>query len=155
MKKIIVSPSLYLLLRVIVGGLFVVAGVLKLADPGAFAAAIDGYGLVSWRTTKLLSHILPVVEILTGLGVIFDIKGALGLIVAQLLVFVGVIGYAVHLGLDVDCGCFGPSDLSENSGSLKQTLYRDGLLILACVFLYWQRCTAAFSPRSPIRLFKR
>ena len=108
MKKILASPSLYLLLRAVVGGLFILAGALKLADTAAFAMAIDNYGLVSWSTAKLLSRVLPVVEILSGLGVLLDVKGALGLIVAQLLLFVGVVGYAVHLGLDVDCGCFGP-----------------------------------------------
>ena len=155
MKNILASPSLYLLLRAVVGGLFILAGALKLADTAAFAMAIDNYGLVSWSTAKLLSRVLPVVEILSGLGVLLDVKGALGLIVAQLLLFVGVVGYAVHLGLDVDCGCFGPTSMTEGNGDLKQTLYRDGLFLLGCVLLYCQRRVAGFRPRTALRPFRR
>lgn len=155
MKKILASPPLYFLLRVVVGGLFIFAGAIKLADTSGFAMAIDNYGLVSWSTAKLLSQVLPVVEILSGLGVLLDVKGALGLIVAQLLLFVGVVGYAVHLGLDVDCGCFGPSLGGEGGGDLKQTLYRDGLLLLGCILIYCQRRIAAFRPRTVLRPFRR
>ena len=155
MKKIFASPSLYLLLRAVVGGLFIFAGVLKLSDTSAFAMAIDNFGMVSWGTAKLLSQVLPVVEVLSGLGVLLDVRGALGLIVAQLLLFVGVVGYAVHLGLDVDCGCFGPTAMAEGGGDLKQTLYRDGLLLLGCALLYCQRRIASFRPRTVLRPFRR
>lgn len=155
MKNLLASPSLYLVVRILIGGLFLFAGSLKLADPTAFAAAIDNYGLVTWRMAKLLAHVLPVLEILTGLGVVLDIKGALGLIVGQLLVFMGVVGYAVHLGLDVDCGCFGPTAMTEGSGDLVQTLVRDGLLLLGCLLVYIQRRVAPFRPRSVLSPFKR
>ncbi|MFH1913593.1 MAG: MauE/DoxX family redox-associated membrane protein [Pseudomonadota bacterium] len=107
----------YLALRLGLGGAFVSAGVLKLLDPMAFAAAIDGYGLVSWATAKMLARVLPVVEVAAGAGLILDIRSALGLIVAQLLVFMGVLAWAMHMGLDVDCGCFGPSGLAGGLGT--------------------------------------
>lgn len=153
MKNFFVSKLFYCVLRVLIGGMFVVAGAIKLTDPGTFAQAIDGYGLVTWRTANLLAYVLPTFEIATGLGLILDIRGALGMIVAQLLGFVGIIAYAINLGLDVDCGCFGPSDPGGGaSGGLWQALIRDMLMLGVCLLMYWQRRAADFVPRSLKRL---
>jgi len=157
MNTLFVRSTAYLLLRLVIGGLFVFAGVLKLADPAAFAMAIDGYGMVSWSTAKLLSRALPILEVATGLGLILDFKGALALIVAQLLVFMGVVGYAVHLGLDVDCGCFGPQSgvPTEGGGNLRETLLRDGAMLVGCAVMYWQRWVSGRRLRSVLRPFAR
>ncbi|MDD3311645.1 MauE/DoxX family redox-associated membrane protein [Pseudodesulfovibrio sp.] len=156
MNRLLSASSLYFVLRLVIGGVFVAAGALKLADPAAFAMAIDGYGLVSWSTAKLLSHALPVLEIVSGLGVILDVRGALALIAVQLLVFLGVVGWAVHLGLDVDCGCFGPSaQPGGGSGDLKETLVRDGALLAGCLVLYWRRWVGTGRPRSLLHPFRR
>ena len=157
MSKLFDRSAAYFLLRLILGGVFIFAGALKLADPGAFAMAIDGYGMVSWSTAKLLARVLPVIEVASGLGLILDFKGALGLIVAQLLLFMGVVGYAVHLGLDVDCGCFGPQAgmPGEGSGNLRETLVRDGAMLAGCAVLYWQRWVSGRRLRSVRRPFSR
>ena len=153
MLKVITSKPLYLIIRVILGGLFVYAGATKVGDPQAFAMAIDEYGLVTWRMANLIARVLPPVEIVAGLGLIFDIKGSLGIIVAQLLGFMAVLAYGIYMGLDVDCGCFGPSDSPDGDGSgLWGTLIRDMLMFGACLFMYWQRRVAGFVPRSPFHL---
>jgi len=153
MKKFIASELLYRVLRIVIGGLFIYAGVIKMSDPGAFAETIDGYGLVSWRMTTLLAKTLPILEIVSGLGLVLNIKGALGMIVAQLLGFMVVIAYAIHLGLNVDCGCFGPSDSAgAEGGGLWQTFYRDMLMFGVCLLMYWQRRTAGLGLRSFIPL---
>ncbi len=155
MLKILYSKWLYLVLRLVIGGLFVYAGILKLADPTAFAVSIDGYGMVSWRMAKVLAHVLPVIEVATGIGLIIDIKGALALIVAQLLMFMGVLSYAIHMGLDVDCGCFGPeTSVGDESGGLWPTMIRDIFMFGACLLMYWQRRAAGFVPRSITRIFR-
>jgi uncharacterized membrane protein YphA (DoxX/SURF4 family) len=153
MKRIMHSRTLYRLLRLVIGGVFIYAGALKLADPDAFARAIDGYGLVSWGAAKLLARVLPVVEIVSGAGLVLNLRGALGLVVAQLLVFMGVIAYAIHMGYDVDCGCFGPSEGEGGAGALTQTMFRDLIMLAACLFMYWQRRTSGVLPRSPLRYF--
>lgn len=156
MKKIVTSKLLYRALSILLGGVFVYAGVPKLLDPEAFAMVIDNYGLVSWSMAKFLSRALPAVEVVTGLALIFDLRGALGVIVAQLLMFMGVLAYGIHLGLDADCGCFGSPDPDGGEpGGLWPTLIRDALMVGACFFLYWQRRVAGFSPRSflPKRFF--
>lgn len=156
MKKILSSTVLYFLLRVAIGGLFVYAGATKLTDVLGFAATIDEYGLVSWRMANLIARTLPVIEIVTGLGLIFDIRGSLGAIVVQLLGFVGVLAYGIHLGLDVDCGCFGPADSTAGEhGGLWGTLIRDLFMLGACLLIYAQRRLAGFRPRSPLSIFRK
>lgn len=163
MKKIPASKVVSLVLRLALGSVFVYAGALKLLDPAGFAQAIDAYGLVDWGTAKFLSRALPVVEIASGAGLILGIRGALGLVVAQLLVFLAVTGYALHMGLDVDCGCFGPAAgspaaslfdsaggsavdaMAAGSGSLVQTLVRDTLMLVACLIIRRQQRTATGS----------
>ena len=136
------------------GGLFVYAGATKIVDPDAFAMAIDGYGLVSWRMANFIARVLPVIEIVSGFGLIFDVRGALGMIVAQLLGFVCVLTYGIYMGLDVDCGCFGPSDPGAGeAGGLWGTLIRDMFMFAACLLIYWQRRLVGFTPRSPLRFF--
>lgn len=157
MLKLFSSKTLYLVLRIILGGLFVYAGVTKLSDTAAFAQAIDGYGLVTWRMANLIAKTLPILEVASGLGLIFDVRGALGMIVVQLLGFMGVLAYGIHMGLDVDCGCFGPSDSGGESGGLWPTLIRDMLMFAACLLIYWQRRCAGIDLRSliPPRIFRK
>lgn len=154
MKRLISSRIIYAAIRIILGGLFVYAGATKLMDVTAFAATIDQYGLVTWRTANVIARTLPVVEIASGLGLMLDLRGALGIIVAQLLGFVGVLAYGIHLGLDIDCGCFGPADGAAAGSSLTTTLIRDLFMLGACLLLYLQRRIAGFQPRS-IRLFPK
>jgi len=156
MKNIVTSKLLYRAIGIFIGMVFVYAGATKLTDTLTFASTIDGYGLVSWGMAKLLSKVLPVVEIVTGVALILDIRGALGMIVAQLLVFMVVLGYGIHMGLDADCGCFGPSDGGgDQSGGLWPTMIRDAFMFGACLLMYWQRRVAGFIPRSliPLRFF--
>ena len=154
MRKLFMAKPLYLALRLILGLLFLYAGISKLVDPGAFAIAIDGYGLVSWSMAKNLAYGLPVIEVVTGLGLVLDVFGALGMIVAQLLGFMGVLLYAISLGLDVDCGCFGPEDSAGvGSGSVWEALIRDMLMFGACLLIYWQRRAAGFVPRTFAHIF--
>lgn len=143
------AKPLYIVIRVILGAVFIYAGATKIGDPAGFAMAIDEYGLVSWRMANLIAKTLPIIEIISGLGLILDIRGALGMLVAQLLGFVAILSYAIYFGLDIDCGCFGPSDPSApESGSLWETLIRDLIMLGACVLLYWQRWAMGYVPRS-------
>lgn len=143
------AKPLYLIVRLILGGVFIYAGATKIGDPAGFAADIDQYGLVTWRMANLIARTLPTIEIVAGLGLILDIKGSLAIIVAQLLGFVAILSYAIHLGLDIDCGCFGPGDPeAEASGGLWDTLIRDLIMLGACALLYWQRWAMGYKPRS-------
>jgi len=154
MKSFFASQPAYLLLRLIIGGLFVYAGILKLLSPYDFAMTINLYGLVTWRMSTILSYIIPSIEIISGLGLILNVRGALALVVAQLLVFMVVLLYALHLGLDADCGCFGTPNATDNDpvGPLEAFI-RDGAMLVPCAVMYWQRKVGGHTPRPLSRLF--
>jgi hypothetical protein len=93
----------------IVGGLFVYAGVIKALDPVGFAIDIDNYKTVPWTIAVGLAFYLPWLEIFCGLALIFRVfyRGGLSILAALLFVFVIASVVAKARGLDISCGCFG------------------------------------------------
>jgi hypothetical protein len=137
---------LYRLVRWTLSGLFIWAGGAKLANPEAFGLIIGDFGLVPEWSIVPLALILPVLEILAGLGLIFDLPYSLGGMTALLLLFIAVLGYGLWLGLDIDCGCFGPGDPESGVyGSLGSALYRDLAMGAGILFLYWCRFRRSIS----------
>lgn len=132
---------LYRLLRWSLGSIFIYSGVTKLMDPITFAVLIDAYGLVPEALLMPVALILPVLEIIAGAGLMVDIRGSLAMILALLLLFVAILGYGMELGLDVDCGCFGPDDPEAKAfHGLQGALYRDMAMLVAVALLYgWRR----------------
>lgn len=92
-----------------IGGVFLVAGVLKLWDPPQLAADIARYRLLPKAGVWGLSYYLPWLEIVGGVGVLtrWYYRGALSLLAGLLAVFLGALGSAWARGLVLTCGCFG------------------------------------------------
>jgi hypothetical protein len=128
---------LYRICRWTLGGLFIFAGTAKLLDPERFAVIIDAFGIVPEVMLAPMAIGLPVLEVVAGIGLIFEVRGSLALIAGLLLVFITILVYAIWMGLDVDCGCFGPSDPeAEAFHSIKQSLVRDLVMMAGVAFLY-------------------
>jgi hypothetical protein len=87
---------------------------------------------------------LPVVEVACGIGLLFDLEGSLAVLTGLLVLFIAILGYGIHMGLDIDCGCFGPEDPESMAfHGLRTTLYRDLVMLAGVVFLYgWRRYRA-------------
>ena len=96
-------------LDVVVGGVFVYAGVLKVLDPVQFGLDIDNYKSLPWFISVRLAFYLPWLEIFCGLAVIFRFlyRGGLSILIALITVFIGATIAAKVRGLDITCGCFG------------------------------------------------
>jgi uncharacterized membrane protein YphA (DoxX/SURF4 family) len=128
----------YQLLRLGLGILFVYAGVIKLLDPKAFARAIAQFGLLPEPLLPLVAVGLPALELLAGAGLIFEVRGCLTAISVLLGVFLLVLGYAILMGMDVDCGCFTVDELNART-SVKHAFFRDLSMAAAAIFLFWRR----------------
>jgi hypothetical protein len=75
-----------------------------------------------------------------GIGLLFDIRGSLALITGLLVLFITILWYAIWIGLDVDCGCFGPEDIESKAfHGLRLSLFRDMVMLGGAVFLYGWR----------------
>jgi hypothetical protein len=126
---------IWLLIRTIVSGLFIVAGLLKLRDAELTLISVYQYQLMSWESAGLLAATLPWIEIAGGVGIWLP-KLRLGgatLCLGLTVLFIAALGSAVARGLDVSCGCFGTSDLHVTA--LKR-LGEDMVLLVLCVGLW-------------------
>ncbi len=96
-------------LRLLVGGAFVVAGALKIADPAKFALDVGNYRLVPHALVNLVAILVPWIEVTAGSFVLAGIwLRAAALVVTSLTVmFFAVIVSALARGLNIECGCFG------------------------------------------------
>ncbi|MFH2131755.1 MAG: MauE/DoxX family redox-associated membrane protein [bacterium] len=140
----------YRALRLFLGMVFIWSGLTKIADPVSFAAIIEAYGLIPGGLSGVAAIGLPLLEIVSGMGLLFDIRGSLLLTAGMLVSFIVILSYAVYSGLDVDCGCFGPgAPEAEAFHNLGSAIVRDLLMIGIIIYLVAWRW---FSKTQPIRL---
>jgi len=135
--------------------LFVYSAVSKLTDPKGFSEVIGAFGLLPEILLHPAAVVLPLLEFIVGVGLLLDVRGSLTIYAGLLLVFGFVIGYGIWLGLDTDCGCFGPNDPFANWLGLHGALYRILLLFCFCVYLFICRRTCPVLPISLTQYFKR
>ena len=135
---------LYRLCRWTLGSIFIYAGGTKLLAPEIFAVLIDAYGIVPGGLLMPVAIVLPLLEVIAGFGLLFDLRGSLALVTGLLVLFIAVLAYGIWLGLDVDCGCFGPGDPeAEAFHGLRLSLVRDLIMMSGVVFLFaWRRFQA-------------
>lgn len=129
------------LLRIILGCVFVFASIDKIADPQAFASSIMNYRVVTHPWALVIATVLPWMELLAGLGLITTLfaRGSSLLTMLMLLVFTILVGSAMLRGLDISCGCF-----TQDPGAAKigwQKLGENILLITANAILVWRNGT--------------
>jgi uncharacterized membrane protein YphA (DoxX/SURF4 family) len=123
----IYQPWLTLAARLILGGVLVAAGGLKIGNLQKSAMAVRGYAL-------------PWVEIGIGflliVGVAVAISGLLGAL--TMLAFIIAISQAWARGLSIDCGCFGGGGTvnPEDTKYLSEIIRDIGLLVLG-IYLYY------------------
>jgi uncharacterized membrane protein YphA (DoxX/SURF4 family) len=97
------------ILRLLVGGVFVSAGLFKIADPANFALAVGNYRLAPHALNNLIAILLPWIEVLAGLLVLTGIwlRSAALVIASLTAMFIFAIVSALLRGLNIECGCFG------------------------------------------------
>lgn len=138
---------IYHLIRVLISVIFLWSGISKLMDPTEFAVVIDAYGLIPEVWILPLATSLPLLEMVFGLGLLLEIRGSLAVITGLLMSFLAILSYGIWLGLDVDCGCFGPQDPESKAfHSLRPALYRDVVMIAGVVYLYVWRYYRSIKP---------
>ncbi|HSA96592.1 MAG TPA: MauE/DoxX family redox-associated membrane protein [Acidobacteriota bacterium] len=110
--------------RLVLGGLFVYAGAVKVLAPLDFAQNIRNYDLVGQSLSFVAAVILPWLEILAGAFLIAGIwKRGAAMTISGLLVFFIVLTVLTMIrGLDVDCGCFGAISRKAGLGVILEDL---------------------------------
>jgi uncharacterized membrane protein YphA (DoxX/SURF4 family) len=135
------------LARLVVGGVWVVAGALKLPDPAENVRAVRAYKLLPEAVVPLLGHALPILEILVGLCLLCGLITRVAAVVSAVLLTGFIIGIssAWARGLQIDCGCFGGGGgpTANATAAYPWDLARDVGLLALSLWLAWR-------PRTPL-----
>src|SRR5437899_7939452 len=107
---------LWRIVGLIVGGIFIYAGVIKAMDPVAFANDIDNYKILPWPLAVRLAFYLPWLEMLCGLALVLRsfYLGGLFILTGLTFIFIAASVIAKVRGLDITCGCFGHASKNWN-----------------------------------------
>jgi putative oxidoreductase len=130
------SPQFFWrLMDLLVGGIFIYAGVIKAIDPLRFAIDIDNYKMLPWVIGIRLAFYLPWLELLCGLALIlrFFYRGGLVILTALTSIFIAASIIAKVRGLDITCGCFGHA---SNNWSFTTHLALDFAILVALIALW-------------------
>ncbi len=143
-----VKSLVWRIVDLVVGGIFIYAGVIKVLDPIQFGIDIDNYKILPWFISVRLAFYLPWLEIFCGLALIFRFlyRGGLSILAALTSVFIVATVAAKVRGLDITCGCFG--HVSKN-WSFPQHLALDLAILGALVALSF-RVASGNRPRNAV-----
>jgi uncharacterized membrane protein YphA (DoxX/SURF4 family) len=127
--------------RVLLGGLFVFAGVMKLTSPQLFVQAIAAFKLnIPDHLLILLTFVVPWTEILAGTALALGLwaRSSALLIALMLLGFIGGIASVLIRKMDVHCSCFGSFEIPCTGPVGPCHLIRNTVLLaLAGIVLAW------------------
>ena len=134
-KKILNNKYLLLIIRVVLGFIFVYAAITKISDLNGFSQAIYNYKLLPLFLVNIFAVILPWIELITGVLLIFgvSIKENSAIISGLLVIFVLAVLISLFRGLDIECGCFGTVDGAKVG--FQKILENIGLLILGFILI--------------------
>lgn len=139
---------LYHILRVAIAVTFLWSALSKVLSLEQFANTIEAFGLIPPQMSQSAALFLVGAELIAGGGLLFEKRGALTAITVMMLLFIGALFYGIHLGLDIDCGCFGPNDIEAQAfHDLRVALVRDLLIMIVILFLHFWRLTNKLGSR--------
>ncbi|HEX6517587.1 MAG TPA: MauE/DoxX family redox-associated membrane protein [Nocardioidaceae bacterium] len=140
------------LARLVVGGVWIAAGLLKIPDPTENVRAVRAYQLLPESVVPVLGHLLPVLEILVGVCLVLGLLTRLSGVVSAILLVAFIVGIssAWARGLEIECGCFGGGGGPAEGASAKYPweIARDLGLLFLSAWLIWR-------PRTPFSLDNR
>ncbi len=134
MNRTQIVDHIVLVLRLVLGAIFIVAGASKIGHGAEFAAQIAGFRILPQPVIAPMALALPFLEVLLGgylvLGLFTRTAGWIAVLLLAL--FDGAIASAVIRGMTVSCGCFGPNDKTVTTWA---EVARDAIFVLLAVIV--------------------
>ena len=129
-----------LVARLVVGGVWIWAGLAKLADPLGSVRAVQAYELLPLSVAEPVGYALPAIEVVIGLALVVGVMSRGAAVISSVL-FVGfVVGIASvwARGIEIDCGCFGGGGYDPDASSKYPfEIARDVALLAASLLVVW------------------
>lgn len=103
------NKHIIFIFRIVLGGVFIWAGIFKIFDPIGFAKDIANYRIFPHGMSFFLALIMPWIEVICGVFLIVGIYRASNLLILSsiLAAFLFLIAITILRGFEIDCGCFG------------------------------------------------
>jgi uncharacterized membrane protein YphA (DoxX/SURF4 family) len=126
--------------RWVLGATFIYASYSKILAPAAFAKIIYGYDLFPAALINLLAIILPFVELIAGMALIFGFYPRSAVLIVNVLLLAFIVSLSINIirGHEFDCGCFAinADGQSTFSGPL---LIRDVIYFALGIYVFFYR----------------
>ncbi|KRC46215.1 MULTISPECIES: MauE/DoxX family redox-associated membrane protein [unclassified Nocardioides] len=129
-----------LLARLVTGGVWIVAGALKITEPDASIAAVRAYQLLPSSVAEAVGIALPGLEVVVGLALVLGVLARGAAALSSLLFVAFIIGIASvwARGIEIDCGCFGGGGADPGASSAYPwEIARDVALLAASLLVAW------------------
>jgi uncharacterized membrane protein YphA (DoxX/SURF4 family) len=138
-KSLLHNDYLALLVRLVLGVVFIYASIDKIVNPAQFARVIYNYHLLPGDLINFAAVAMPWIEIFCGTALIAGIykEGSVLVISGLLLIFAISITINLIRGVDLECGCFTVS--SKAKSNALDILLRDLIYIAMGFYLYFNR----------------
>ncbi len=119
-NNLLTNSNFQLFLRIIFASLFIFSGGTKISVPEEFAVSISNYRLLPIELVNFFAIIIPWIEIITGILLLFGffVKENSFILTFLLGVFTIMVFIAMIRGLNIECGCFGTKG-GQKVGLLK------------------------------------
>lgn len=124
-----------IVMKVLLGLVFIASAILKIVDLDQFEIYVYSYHFFSLNTSFLVARAAIIVELVLGIGLVSNTLhklycwGSMAMLIGYTLLLL----YALHMGRTDNCHCFG--DFLQFDP--KQSLIKNGVLILLFLPLYW------------------
>ena len=137
MKKYV--PWVGLIARLVLGGVLLVAGWLKVPALDKSQMAVRAYEILPVSIANIIGQVLPFFEVAVGLLLILGAATRINALLGGGLMVIFIIGIsqAWARGLSIDCGCFGGGGQVEpGTASYLPEILRDLGLAALGIYLY-------------------
>jgi putative oxidoreductase len=129
-KKILSSPQVQILCRLLLGGLFIYASLGKIVNPEGFARIVYDYRLFPNFTIYFIAFLIPWLEMISGLFLVSGLMVRTPAILLSVLLFSFIVALSINAlrGLDISCGCFSTSGEFRESAIIS--IVRDLIFLI-------------------------
>jgi uncharacterized membrane protein YphA (DoxX/SURF4 family) len=136
--RILYNPIFSLFCRLIVGGVLIYAGLVKIGYTDVLVGEIEEYMILPPYLAVVYGNILPILEIVLGIFLVLGLWTKIGSLAGGLLILSFLVAKisAILRGLNVKtCNCFGPAALLFN----RFSLIIDILLLALVVYMFFRK----------------
>ncbi len=109
----------------------------KIAHPEVFAVDVATYQFLPLWAVNFFALVVPWVEAFTGVMLILGIRvrAASLLVMGMMISFMVALAWALHIGLDMSCGCFASQAAEEDDPISWHTLLRDSVWLVQSIYV--------------------